>query len=242
MLLKSAIAFTDSDFDGVEDGIDRCPDTPFDVLVDQYGCPVDQVKEEKTGWFSAKIGGSYYTDEGYDTSYASIYLSYGYKAWYFSVSSNYYIYDSFYKKGGMGSSYISGSYTFSTENLDITPGLTIKIPTAKKEFGSKNIDVLPSIDADFYMGDFDIFAYYGLIFRGKSSDNQYSASIGAGYQLNDKLYFSGSYDFDEDNSKYLSVFSAFDITDKYFLTVSHSYGLNKKAIDNYFSSQFGVRF
>ncbi len=241
MLLKSAIAFTDSDFDGVEDSIDRCPDTPFDVLVDQYGCPIEN-EEQSSGWFSAKVGGSYYTDEEDETSYASVYLSYGYKSWYFSLSSNYYIYDSFYKKGGMGSSYISGSYTFSTENLDITPGLTIKIPTAKKEFGSKNVDLLPSIDADFYIGNFDIFAYYGLIFRGRSSDNQYSASVGAGYQFNDSIYLSGSYDFDEDNSKYLSAFSVFDITDKYFLTLSYSYGLNKKAIDNYFSSQFGVRF
>lgn len=38
--VKTAIPPQDSDLDGVYDDVDKCPDTPKDVLVDNQGCPV----------------------------------------------------------------------------------------------------------------------------------------------------------------------------------------------------------
>src|SRR5207247_8908521 len=33
----------DSDGDGIPDGIDQCPNTPFGSVVDEHGCSIDQL-------------------------------------------------------------------------------------------------------------------------------------------------------------------------------------------------------
>lgn len=35
----------DADDDGIKDNLDLCPDTPFGIAVDEYGCPVDSDKD-----------------------------------------------------------------------------------------------------------------------------------------------------------------------------------------------------
>ncbi|WP_146191061.1 hypothetical protein [Sphingobacterium athyrii] len=37
---SAASVLGDQDQDGVEDAVDRCPNTPIGVPVDQYGCPI----------------------------------------------------------------------------------------------------------------------------------------------------------------------------------------------------------
>jgi len=43
LLLSSTIlAYIDQDVDGVDDNYDLCLNTPFDVIVDERGCPYDK--------------------------------------------------------------------------------------------------------------------------------------------------------------------------------------------------------
>ena len=56
VLLISLFAYVDSDFDGVEDEADKCPNTPFDILVDLDGCPLKMAKD---GYFDAIVGIGY---------------------------------------------------------------------------------------------------------------------------------------------------------------------------------------
>ncbi len=42
-LTTSSYAYTDTDFDGVEDGYDLCPQTPLSDLVDRDGCVIKSV-------------------------------------------------------------------------------------------------------------------------------------------------------------------------------------------------------
>lgn len=55
-------AYIDSDFDGVSDSIDACPNTPFSDLVDAKGCSVKKVALAKeVAHLSLIIGSNYST-------------------------------------------------------------------------------------------------------------------------------------------------------------------------------------
>ena len=239
LITFNVYGFTDSDFDGVDDSVDKCPHTPFDVLVGSDGCPLEKYR----GTFYFKLGVGYTKDNDYNNSLINASLGYAYKNWYVSILSNYYTNDSDLDKSGVGDTYLYGSYTFSLNNFYITPGLTLKIPTASDGFGTGNYDVSPSLTADYIFSKLDIFAYYGYIFRGSDDlDDNYTISLGLGYQITDPLYLSLSFDTDKNESKYLSLFGIYDFTDKYYSTLNLSYGLNDLSTDLYVSLKFGIRF
>jgi hypothetical protein len=236
LVVNSANAFTDSDLDGVDDSVDECPDTPFDQLVGKNGCPIDKEK----GQIVLKIGGGLTKDSNYKNILASFSVGYSYKDWYFSILSNYYLYDSFVDGNGFGDTYIYGSYSLDFYPLFITAGLTVGVPTGDKNLGTGTTNLTPSFTVDYIIQDFDIFLSYGFVFRGNNSDPSYTVSIGNGYQF-DTFYLSGSFDFDSENGRYLSFYGIKDITDKYFFTINYSYGLNKNATKHFLSFYIGVR-
>jgi len=68
LLSTLSVAYEDHDIDGVEDSLDACPDTPFNVLVNEKGCPdTDEISATtvKTyrGDFTFKIGTDISSDE-----------------------------------------------------------------------------------------------------------------------------------------------------------------------------------
>ncbi len=234
----SGYAFNDSDLDGVEDSFDRCPDTPFDVLVNQYGCPIEK---KKSYTIYLRTGPGYTDSNGYYNYLWNFSVGFLYRKIYLSLSTNYYIYDSILDKDALGDTYFYGSYTFNLKKLYIYPGITVKIPTATDNLGDGKFDYTPSLYLDYIFNSLDLFVYYGFIFRGNNQfDDTYTTSIGLGYQL-DKFYLSGSYDFNGDSSKYVSIFSSFDLTKKYYLLFNYSYGLNQQSIKHFVSLKVGVR-
>ena len=69
LLFSSTLfAYQDYDIDGVEDSLDLCPNTPFDVLVNKNGCPNDGEKTKLgkyLGRLTFKIGSDMSIDETY---------------------------------------------------------------------------------------------------------------------------------------------------------------------------------
>ncbi len=237
-VLSGVYAYQDSDLDGVEDSVDRCPDTPFDLLVDSTGCPLEKRKQYT---IYLRTGPGYTDGNGYYNYLWNFSVGFLYKKLYLSLSTNYYMYDSLVDSSALGDTYLYGSYTFSFDRLYIYPGITLKIPTATDDLGDGNFDYAPSIYVDYVFNSIDFFVYYGFIFRGSNQfDDTYTTSIGAGYQLKN-LYVSGSYDFNGDNSKYISIFGSLDLTKKYYLLLNYSYGLNQRSIDHFVSLKLGVR-
>ncbi len=55
-VVQIAFAFQDSDLDGVEDSVDRCPGTPILELVDRFGCPIEK---GLPGEFLLRLGGGF---------------------------------------------------------------------------------------------------------------------------------------------------------------------------------------
>jgi len=238
VFFSKSIAFQDSDLDGVEDKVDLCPNTPFDLLVDSSGCPV---KKDKDTNFYIATGFGYTDGNGYYNYLWNFSIGMIYKKLSLSLSTNYYLYDSVIDKTALGDTYIYASYTFNIKSLYLYPGITLKIPTATDNLGDGEFDYAPSFYADYIYKSLDFFIYYGFVFRGDNQfEDTYTTSLGVGYQLR-KLYISGSYDFTGDNNRYVSIFSIYNITSKYYLLLNYSYGLNQESIDQFISLKLGVR-
>lgn len=111
-----SFAFVDNDLDGVDDSIDKCPNTPFDQIVGQDGCPIRKIGQEQQsgikGRFYFKVGLVYNTDNSNDSTISATSIAYAYKGFYVSLSTNYYLYDSIVKNGGLGDSFLYLSYSF----------------------------------------------------------------------------------------------------------------------------------
>lgn len=249
ILAPITFAFTDKDMDGVDDLIDKCPNTPFFEIVGPDGCPISKQKpSKKIGKFYFKVGAGYSTEKSKGSSYSSVSLSYAVKELYISWTSLYYIHDDYVKKGGIGDSYFYVSYTKSVRDIFATVGVNVKIPTGNKNFSDRKFDYTPSISLDYIRGKDDYFIYYGYTFKGnKQLKNVHSGSIGAGYQLTDKFYSSLSLDVLSSSvsgkMKYtLSYFGLYNFTKKYYATLSYSYGLNDLATDHSIFVKLGIRF
>ncbi len=237
LLFNIAFGFIDEDLDGVDDTVDKCPGTPFDVLVNADGCPL----EEEKGVFYIKFSTYYSKDEDSDNLFSYLTLSYSNNNWYFSLTGSY---DN--KNSNIGNTYIFGSYIKQFSKLYIQSGITFKIPTSDY---SKKVDISPSILLDFFVGNLDIFAYtkYTLTWEDNQKNSLYT-SIGLGYQFYLKFYSSVSLDYSQSqfeglgDEKYISVYGIYDITEKIFFSILYSYGLNKNATDHTIFSKLGYRF
>ncbi|GAB6065761.1 hypothetical protein JCM9492_08530 [Aquifex pyrophilus] len=243
-VLGFVFGFTDSDLDGVEDSLDKCPNTPFFVLVDRYGCPVKELRPRRRVKFFFRTGFSHAKDKDYESNSVYYSLSASIKPFYFSLSSRYYTYVN--GKSGMGNIYLSATYRKYFKNLGLYPGLRLKIPTSEK-FGDKYLAIAPSLYAVYILRRSDISLYIERTFRSNSSlRDTWSFSAGAGYELR-KLYLNISLDLTESSVRsryypYLTLFSLLDLTDKLFLTLTFSKGLSEEAVDRSLSLKLGIRF
>ncbi len=243
-------AFTDKDMDGVDDSIDKCPNTPFLEIVGPDGCPISKPKPEKKklGRFYFKIGAGYNTEKSVGATYSSVSLAYAIKGFYVSWTTLYYINDEFVNKGGMGDSYFYTSYTKYFKNVYATAGLNIKVPTGDKQFSDEKFDFTPSVSLDYIRGKDDYFIYYGYTFKGDNTLKDVNAvSIGGGYQFTKKFYSSLSLDAVSSavsgKMKYTaSYFGLYNFTRRYYSTLSYSYGLNDLAVDHSIFLKLGIRF
>ncbi len=239
-LFSSAFGYVDADLDGVDDSVDKCPGTPFDVLVNADGCPINE-----PGKFYIKLASSYSKDSnGYSVD-TFLTFAFSKKNWYLSLTGNYTLKD-FSGKSEIGDLYIFGSYIWSSEYLYIQPGISIKVPVSQY---SNSFEYIPSILFDVYFSTYDIFLYGNYRFTDEDyQKDSYSLSVGLGNQLTDTFYISTSFDYSRppystiDNENYLSIYISYNLTEKYVISLLYSYGLNEDALDHYIFGKISVEF
>ena len=240
LLAQVSFAFQDSDLDGVEDSVDRCPNTPILALVDRFGCPV----EEKKGRLYLRVGGGFVIDRGNSDLYSLLSIAYSYRKLYASFTTRYYL-----SGPGLGDSSLFLGYSdFVTERLYILPGVRLKLPTGSPQYSDGSLDLMPSITLDYLLDGFDVFAFAGYTFRWDPGlRNTLSFSLGGGYDFTKKLYASLSYDASQSPvrsgwNSYLSLFALYDVSSRVYTTFSSSVGLNPEATDLSLSFRVGFRF
>ncbi len=253
LLTSSAFAYTDNDIDGVDDNVDQCLNTPFDVLVGENGCAFGKTNN---GALTLKVG----TDISFNTSSdasknLNFFANYRYNNWDVSLSnSNYTTYDSV--SGGSSESgdlYLSTGYLFKNDALHTKLSLGSKLATADEGVGTGENDYFASLNLNYYLGQKqDFFLYYGYTMSGDSATIDYedfsSISIGTGYAMSDRWYSGISYDYsgtnvtDGDSYKALSWFNSYAFSEKLFATVNYAHGLDDFSYDHTISLKLGVYF
>ncbi len=236
-----SFAFRDSDLDGVEDSVDRCPNTPILELVDRYGCPLRREK------IYLRVGAGFFRDRLEERVYGLASVAYALGGFYTSLTLRYYTYSRLHGKG-MGDSTLFLGYSSYVGQLYLMPGLRVRVPTGDRGFSTESLDLTPSLVADYALNSFDLFVYSSYTFRGSDRlRNTLTLSGGVGRELTRDLYASVSYDLSQSAvrngyNRYLSLFLLYNLTRSLYTTLSYSMGLNDDAVDHSATIRLGIRF
>jgi len=262
------LAYTDSDFDGVEDSLDICPNTPFTELVDMKGCAIKSLVSPHH--FDVVVGASY-SDSDYqtlnktDTLASSLQVDYYYKNFSLQASTSYFTTEGdSYSDNGLYDSFVGASYQFKpSDSLSLRVGIGAILPTYDTSLNNNNTDYSASLNISYNVDDISIFAGYSYTMinddnvavvdlNGTSTDIIYqdsgAYSAGLGYYFTDKLYLSGSYNVS--NSIYVgvedietaSIYGYYSIDENWFTNFSYAKGLSDTASKNYASVRLGYFF
>lgn len=236
-------AYSDYDVDGVEDSIDACPNTPFDVLVDERGC------EEGESYYGALtlLGGtiSAIDSQTKNLTNALFFVNYRYYDWDVALSTFNDIQNTI--SNVPNTFYISSGYRY-----ELSTELKAKLSLGTKQSTLQN-DYYFTSSVDYSLNESqNIFIYYSYTVAEDSSDinynNFHTFSLGTGRIFKDNWYSALSYDFSgaslEKSTDYkaLSWSNTFALTSKYYFLTNYSYGLSSGASDHTISLQFGVKF
>ena len=247
------IAYQDSDIDGVDNSVDLCPDTPFDKLVDEHGCPED---EAYGGEWTLQVGHDFTIDEenNYLQNY-NFFGNYSYKEWNFSLSnSQQTTYDSNNNPTiNTGDLYLSLGYQLNHERFQTNFSLGTKIATANENIGTGEQDYFSSLNISYLLNEKQmIFSQIGYTLTGNTPlihyNNSLAGSLGTGYSLTSHWYSSLSYDYAQsiyDNSsdyQSLSWLNSYRFLDDYFVSLNYTYGLDSISYPHTFSLKLGVTF
>jgi len=218
LLSNIALSYQDLDIDGVDDSIDRCPNTPFDELVDENGCSTTEKPTTNYGHLTLKVGTDTFTDKTYkDDTSLNLYANYRYNSWDISISNSRATTNSGYSEDNLYSDndiYLSLGHSF------IVPKNSIRLSIGTKIAGDIDNTQTTYISQGRGRG------------RGRNSvnntqtidnsrDNDYFASLNYSYLLNTKqnlfLYYGYTLSGDSESVDY-EDFSSFSIGTGYMFT------------------------
>jgi len=257
------LAYNDFDMDGVDDKIDKCPNTPFSDLVDMDGCTIKSL--ESPHHFDVVFGvnfsqTSYETMEDTDTISESLQLDYYYKNFSIQANSSYYNSQSVtYNNSGTNDSFLGAYYKLRPiTNLNIRLGAGLIIPTYEADLNNNNTDYTSSLSLSYMFRGMNLFGGYNYTIINDDDintettivlyQNTNSYNAGIGFYPTTKLYLSGSFNSsdsiykDIDTITTASFYAFYNIDSNWFASLSYAYGLSDTASDNYASIRLGYYF
>jgi len=227
LLCDIALSYQDLDIDGVDDSVDRCLETPFDELVDEYGCSKSEKSSTNYGNLRLKIGTDIFVDSRYENDSSwNLYADYQYNSWDISISNSRSITHSSY-----GNSYsdediyisIGDSFELDKDTIRLSIGTKIAgdIDSNRKYKNRKNMDREHAEENQNSNRNLS-----------RDRDNDYFGSFDYNHIINEKqnilLYYGYTLSGDSQCINYQN-FSSFSIgmgylfTPKWYSTVSYDY-------------------
>jgi len=242
-IFSYAYGYSDYDVDGVEDSIDKCPNTPFDVLVDENGCGEDVEYKGSLTILTGTI--STIDSNNNNLTHAQIFMNYRYYDWDISLLT-------FSRLETITSKAPNTFYISTGYNYNFSDNIQSKISLGTKQASRQN-DYYITLDMDYNIDEKqNLFLFYGYTIAENSSVSIYnnfsSLSVGTGRIVASYWYSSLSYDFSgaslSSNSDYKSLrwSNTFALSSSYYLLLNYSYGLSSGASDHTIGIQFGVKF
>jgi len=259
----SLFAYADADMDGVEDKLDKCPNTSLTDLVDINGCTKQSLVSNHH--FDIIVGASY-EETDYDlipksdTISTTLQMDYYYKNFSIQVASSYFETNSGdYSDNGFNDTTTAIYYAlYPTNALSVKLGIGAILPTYSSDLDNNNVDYLGSLNISYKVGDFSIFAgyNYNIINDDDIVDanntikyrNTNAYSSGIGYNFTPSLYANISY-FQSDSIyenvedvKSASIYMFYSISENWFTNLTYSNGLSKSTSDHYSAIKLGYYF
>jgi hypothetical protein len=251
-LTSSLFAYSDQDIDGVDDSVDLCPNTPFDVIVNENGCDINK---KFLGKLTFQIG----TDISFDrisdkTTTLNLYLNYNYAKWDLSLSSsNYNTTNLTSTTTAEDDLYLTLGYLFQYNKLRTKLSIGTKFAFMDDDNISRDNDYYTSLNFDYTINEKqNLFLYYNYTISGDSNTLAYSNihtySIGSGYMINDKWYSALAYNYSDalykDTKDYRSIswLNVYTLSKNYYISCNYAYTLNDSTYDHLISLNIGVMF
>ncbi|HEO98551.1 MAG: hypothetical protein JW682_02765 [Campylobacterales bacterium] len=255
LILLSSITFAyqDSDIDGVEDSVDKCPDSSFDEIVDENGCSPNQ---HYLGVLTLLAGSDISADKhSQTTTNFNFFANYRYSNWDITLSNanNTASTSSNSISADYGDLYLSTGYYMESAILMTKLDVGTKLATAEKDTGTGENDLFTSLYVNRNISQKqNLYLYYRYTLSGDSRHVDYkdfhTYSIGSGYALTPNWYSAFSYDYSgspyshTQPYKAVSWFNSYAFSKRLFATINYAYGLNDISPAHMVSLKMGVRF
>jgi len=252
LILQGATSYVDADLDGVDDSIDLCPNTPFDVLVDEHGC---NMEKKIPGKLTLQLGINKNSDSLSDSdTLLNLYLSYRYDMWEFSVSS------ASYNTTNLSTVidaeddlYLTLGYHWEQSAFSTIFSIGTKFAFLKDDDENRENDYYVSLNTNYKLNEqINLFAYYSYTISSDTAQidyqNFHTLTIGSGYHIYSPWYTSLSYNYVssyyKNGSAYhtLSWFNAYMVTQDVYVSLNYAYGLNEEAYDHTVTFSIGAFF
>jgi len=266
LLSLNSFAYEDFDMDGVDDAVDKCPNSLLTDLVDINGCTKQSLVTNNH--FDIILGVSYSqvdvnTNEKTNNISSSVQIDYYYKQFSLQLATSYFRSKSTsFVNDGQNDSFIAAYYQFRlVQNLNIRFGAGVILPTYKSGLNNNNIDYVGNVSLSYSLDNINIFGGYS--YTNVNDDDYYdvnvttpiieyqdvnSVYIGLGFYPVDRLYISASYN--RSDSIYKDViaienaafYSYYTFSKNWFSTLNYAYGLSDSASNHYVSMRVGYYF
>lgn len=260
-LTTASYAYIDSDFDGVEDEYDLCPQTPLSDLVDRDGCVIKSAGSKISFDLIAGFGYSqinYAAQEASDTLSTSLQADiYAGNLWFQGIASHFQSDNGIDSESGLEDTSMNLMYRFTpTEKLTVTTGIGLILPTYKSTYNNEATDYTASIDLHYALNNrFSLFAgtNYTWVNDRDVPEEKYQntsgfhtgieytqsngkSSLSAAYYQNESIYAS------TETIKYLNLGYAYTITPHWNVGGNYGHGLSDSASDQSISGYIGYLF
>ncbi len=228
----------DRDLDGVDDAVDKCPNTPFMNTVDAQGCTVSVLllpDDKANDTMIVKLGYSHSRDEEKHeveiSNYYTLQLNYYRNDWRVSLRTG--RYDFVGSKSGMSDTTLKVKRRFRPiAGLRLYPGVALRLPTY--DFKGNKTDVKFSLTTSYsLLNDATLFGGYAYTYIGDESSsrairNTHAAYLGAGYFFNRDLYVDLSFDLSQskyrDTATHRTLIATlfYQVSSKWYITAEYS--------------------
>ncbi|MBD3791464.1 MAG: hypothetical protein IE918_04830 [Campylobacterales bacterium] len=253
LLSSLSFAYQDSDIDGVEDSIDKCPNSSFDEVVDEDGCSPNQ---HYLGVLTLLVGSDVNIDKySQTTTNFNFFANYRYSNWDITLSNanNTASTSSNSLSSDYGDLYLSTGYYLENTSLTAKLDVGTKLATADEDTGTGENDLFASLYLNRSITQRqNLYLYYRYTISGDSHYVDYrdfsTYSIGSGYALSPNWYSALSYDYSASPYshtqpyKAISWFNSHAFSKHLFATINYAHGLNDLSPAHTVSLKLGVRF
>lgn len=254
------LAYDDTDLDGVEDSIDRCPETPFSDLVDDTGCSIKTLFSQNA--YDIILGIAYSdtnsnTFENAKTITSTFQVDYYRQNFSAQISGSYFnSQNGSYDERGFNDTQIAILYKiYSSPEFTFQSGIGAIFPTYKTGFGNEATDWIGLLNFQYtFDSSFNFFGGYTYTFINDtdipnlvSYQNTHSFYAGIGYTgqngfLKATYNESQNYIKGVEPIKTVSLSKTFTFDTPWFITADYRYGLSDSASNHEIGLQIGYLF